>query len=323
MNSDIFLSDKTLIFLLLEGVVFFIQFIALYFAIKILRNWNFSSAESSQYKLEKQSYLVTLFVNFTLLVKFITYPYFIFMLDQLSILIPGAMCGAGVISANYYGEPLFILKTIILFVCGLWLIINDLDIKSRIFPYLKVKFFIYLILFLLIFIEFIIDIVYLSNLSTRSLVTCCSAIYSSDARNALPFALSLKSLLLLFYISFLASFISAYKKSYSVGIISNIIFIYFSYYAVIYFFGTYIYELPTHHCPFCMFANDYGYIGYFIFSSVFLGVFFGSVNFILKYFDIEDINRYFYYSNIFNTFFVLLCTYFVAVYYIKNGVLLH
>jgi len=30
----------------------------------------------------------------------------------------------------------------------------------------------------------------------------------------------------------------------------------------------YIYELPTHHCPFCILQKEYGYIGYLIYVTL-------------------------------------------------------
>jgi hypothetical protein len=34
----------------------------------------------------------------------------------------------------------------------------------------------------------------------------------------------------------------------------------------------YIYELPTHHCPFCIFKKEYDYIGYLFYMTLFAGV---------------------------------------------------
>ena len=34
----------------------------------------------------------------------------------------------------------------------------------------------------------------------------------------------------------------------------------------------YIYELPTHHCPFCIFKKEYAYVGYLFYLTLFGGV---------------------------------------------------
>lgn len=323
MSSSIFLSSDVVIFIFLESILFFLLTLSLYFVILILKNWDFKSTTALQYGLEKKSYLVTLIIYFTIALKLLLLPYFVYSIDILSNIVPGAMCGAGVISANEYGESLLILKTFILFFTSLWLVINQEDIKEKEFPYIKKKFFYFIFIFILITLEFYLNIKYFSNISTDSIVTCCSAIYSSVGdTNPLPLSMNLQALLISFYFIYILSFISNLKKLFIVSAVLSSTFLYISYYALLYFFGTYIYELPTHHCPFCMLQKDYFYIGYLIFISLFLGTFYGIVNLGLKLIIKKEITKYYIYSNIFNTIFIFICTFYVLNYYIKNGVLL-
>ena len=37
------------------------------------------------------------------------------------------------------------------------------------------------------------------------------------------------------------------------------------------FISLYIYEMPTHHCPFCFLQEEYSYIGYPLYLSLFAG----------------------------------------------------
>ncbi|MEA3354143.1 MAG: hypothetical protein U9Q33_10040 [Campylobacterota bacterium] len=322
LNSDIFLSNEILVLLTVETVVLILQFISFYFVIKLLKNWDFSSTSSFQYALEKRSYLVTLLIYFTLFTKTVLYGYFVFTLDTLSNIVPGAMCAAGVLSSNEYGEPLFILKSVVLFLSSFWILFNNMDIKEKIFPYFRKKMCLYVIIFIFLISEFILNILYFSNISTRSLVTCCSAIYSKTGSGALPFDISVETLLILFFTFYIVLVISNKKKIAVLSALFSILFLYISYYAVIYFFGTYIYELPTHHCPFCMLQSDYYHIGYVIFISLFVGVFFGVVNMLMKYLTSKEISKYYQYSNISITFFVIICSFYVILYYLRNGVLL-
>ncbi|MEA2019514.1 MAG: hypothetical protein U9N59_13830 [Campylobacterota bacterium] len=323
MSTDILLSNEVIIFLFIESILLFTLFIAIYFIVAILKNWNFNSTTSAQYQLEKQSYLVTVIIYFTLIVKIFLVPYFTYTVDILSAIVPGAMCGAGVISSNDFGENLLVLKIILLFFISFWLIINKLDIEKKNFPYLKKKFLFFIIIFLFIILEFTLDILYFTDISTLSIATCCSAIYSSDGSiNPLPLGLNLNSLLILFYLLYIMILISNIKQNQYLSALLNVSFLYISYYAILYFFGTYVYELPTHHCPFCMLQKDYSYIGYVIFITLFLGTFFGIINFILTIFTKGLIVKYYKYSNIFNTLFVLTCSLYVVSYYIRNGVFL-
>jgi hypothetical protein len=95
-----------------------------------------------------------------------------------------------------------------------------------------------------------------------------------------------------------------------------------AYYAVIYFFGTYIYALPTHKCPFCMFQKEYYYVGYLVWGSLFGGVFVGATAAIKSIWLHAEDKIWERWSLWLLSFFVLLSTGYVAVYYFTHGVLL-
>jgi hypothetical protein len=80
------------------------------------------------------------------------------------------------------------------------------------------------------------------------------------------------------------------------------------------FFGTYIYELPSHRCPFCYLQSDYYYVGYLIYALLFLGTFYGVVVLFKE--------KFFKVSFIANVLFVVLISGYVLVYYLRNGVFL-
>ena len=42
--------------------------------------------------------------------------------------------------------------------------------------------------------------------------------------------------------------------------------------SLISFISLYFYELPTHHCPFCILQREYGYIGYLLYAALLTGV---------------------------------------------------
>jgi hypothetical protein len=41
--------------------------------------------------------------------------------------------------------------------------------------------------------------------------------------------------------------------------------------AIVSFISVHIYELPTHHCPFCLLQREYGYVGYLLYAGLLLG----------------------------------------------------
>ena len=321
--NKILLSNEIIVFIFAQTVLMILLIIAAYFSFSIIKNWNYSKTTSSQYKLEKKSYLVILIISFTMIIKIFLMPYFAYSIDELSHIVPGAMCAAGVIGANDYGQILLIFKVIVLFFIGIWLVINSLDLKEKTYPYTKKKFIFFIIIFTLIIIENILDILYLTNIPTAEPVLCCSVIFGANSTGSkIPFNLTIPLLLAIFYLLyFLSVFVNVLKNS-LLNLIVNVLFLFIAYYAVTYFFGTYIYELPTHQCPFCMLQHEYNYVGYFIWTTLFLGVYFAVTSHMLKVIVGKELIFTFKYSIIFNSIFVFLCTFYVLRFYLLNGVFL-
>ena len=321
--SSILLSNEIIIFLFVQIILFILLSIAFYFSLSIIKNWDFNKTTNKQYKLEKTSYLVILIISFTLIVKIVLFPYFAYSLDNLSNIVPGAMCAAGIVGANEFGQINLTLKILILFFIGVWLIINSLDLKEKTYPFTKKKYFLYIFIFILSIIELFLDFSFLDNISTKEPVMCCSVIFGvNNTGTKIPFDLSIFNLLIVFYLLYILTTILSLQKSSFINLIINFMFLYIGYYAVTYFFSTYIYQLPTHQCPFCMLQKEYDFIGYFIWGTLFLGTFFGVSSFILKTFINKDLAYTYKYSLIFNTLFVFLCSFYVIRYYLVNGVFL-
>ncbi len=319
---EVFLSSRVLIYTFSESVIFILSLIAFIGAVSILKNWDFNSSSSKQYALEKRAYLIVLIIMFSLIFKIALLPYFAYTIDSLKALVPGAMCATGVLGSGDFGNELLFLKLVILFLIGIWLIINRKDMQAVNYPHLKAKFWFFIFIFLLLGIEFVLEFVYFTTINIQKTAKCCSAIFGVSGDSALPLGLSLPMLLILFYLLFILNIILSSQKKPLLLSISNFAFLYISYQTIIHFFGTYIYQLPTHRCPFCMLQTEYFYIGYLLWAMLFLGVFFGISNLILKILIKKEILSLYRYSQLFNTIFVILCSLYPLVYFIKNGVFL-
>ncbi|MDP3214831.1 MAG: hypothetical protein Q8S73_12050, partial [Deltaproteobacteria bacterium] len=58
------------------------------------------------------------------------------------------------------------------------------------------------------------------------------------------------------------------------------------------FISLYIYELPTHHCPFCIIMEEYGYIGYLLYIPLFGAVVAGmSVGTLIPFRKVESLKQ--------------------------------
>ena len=321
--NEILLSNEVIVYLLSETVLYFLLFIAFLATIGLLKRWNFDAFTTEQFALENRSYLVMTIIFFVMMLKVVLLPYFVYTIDNLSDLIPGAMCGAGVVKANEYGNPLLALKIIILFLSALWLSMNSIDLKEKNYPYLKLKSWFFVLIFFLLSTEYLLDILYFTHIETTNPVSCCSVIFGqTGGANGLPFGLDIPKLLILFYLLFALVILTTVSELAVMSIIASLLFGVIAYYAVVYFFGTYIYELPTHLCPFCMLQDHYFYVGYLLWGLLLLGLFLSIDAAIMQSFFKQPAKSLKRISLLLLSLFVLLCSAYVAVYYLKNGVLL-
>ncbi|OPX27567.1 MAG: hypothetical protein B1H07_01180 [Campylobacteraceae bacterium 4484_166] len=317
---SIFLSNNIVTLFFIQTILLLFSIYSLFISLNIIKNWDFNKTTSYQYNLEKKSYLISLIIFFVIFVKIILFIFFVNSLDGLSSIVPGAMCASGIINANEYGTILLFFKIFVLAGFGIWLVLNKLDIEALDYPYLVKKYYLFLVLFLSIVIEFVLEFLYFTNISIKRPVLCCSAVFQDT--QGFASMMKIEYILILFYINYIALIISNVMKNSLTSLLSGALFLVLSYFSIVYFFGTYIYELPTHKCPFCMLQEEYFYIGYIIWITMFLAVFFSISSFIIEKFIKKEYNGGYKLSIIFSTIFVLLCSYYVLAYYITNGVFL-
>lgn len=310
--SDIILFPEVSIILILDILLFISLSVASYHTIKLIHNYKFGETSQKQYLLEKKSYLVITIISISVIFKIILLPFYIHTLDEISNIIPGAMCAAGVIKTNPYGSPALILKIVSTFISMLWLKLNNKDEKTKENIYFKIKLYFFIFIYITNILELTLELKFFLNISTLSPVLCCSAIYT-NILNPLPFDISTKNLIIIFYITFILLIILNHLKKRALNFIVSLVFVYLSYYAIVYFFGIYIYQLPTHKCPFCMFEKDYYFIGYFIYTSLFLGTFY-TISASIYTFEKKSYKI----GNIFYILYILFLSYPFLSYLIKN-----
>ena len=321
--NNIFLNNQVIVYLLSEAILLLLMGVAFVVTVGILRHWDFGSFSQRQFKLERRAYLVMTVLIFVFVVKFFLLVYFVFAIDALAVLVPGAMCAAGVVSANDYGMPLLFVKLLILFLLLLWVALNRYDLEAKQYPIFRQKSWLFVLIFTLVLGEGWLDIVYFGGIDLRAPVSCCSALFGQlEGANPLPFGLDIPKLLGLFYLLYGVVMLSLVMGQRWVMLVASVLFMVLAYYSVVYFFGTYVYELPTHKCPFCMMQKEYYFVGYLIWGSLFMGTFWGLVWAIMGLYLGEDraVERKRALGLL--SLFVLLCTAYVALYYLKNGVLL-
>ena len=315
------LTPEVLAILILDIIFAFFGVIAFILSIKIFLGWNLNSVSKSQYRLEKQSFLTATIIKYIFAIKVPLFLFFIFTLDKISNVLTGAMCAAGVVDATPYGTYLFILKIINIYFFAYWLVLHSEDIKHEDQPFTKLKFGIFIVAFFFFISELILEGVMFSSIDVDKMVSCCGTLYSSSATSAISSIFSIDTAVLLtaFYTNFLLIVLFYFLKRKYLFAISNLLFIITSLTSLIVFFGTYIYELPTHHCPFCFLQSDYYYVGYFLYVFLFVGTFYGLITGFVHNSQ-DDISKNYKISLLFNFAYVILLSLYPVVFYIKNGV---
>lgn len=320
--SPLFSNNLVIVYGFSETVIVLLTFVVFVLDIKLLRYWNFKSCSNAQLKLEKVAYLVMTIVTFFFTLKLILLTYFVYAIDSLSDIIPGAMCGAGVINADDYGMKLLFVKLIVIFTLLLFLVLNHFDLKAKDYPLFKIKGWVVIVTSLLIFLEFYLDIDYFFGIDITVPVSCCSTLFGNlEGANPLPFNLNITTLLILFFVLYIGSVLSLVLENKIATTLLVLLFGTIAYYSVVYFFGTYVYELPTHKCPFCMLQSTYHYVGYLIWSSLFFGVYFGLIWVIMALLGYNS-KRIKAASIALLTLFALVNSAYVVSYYLQNGVFL-
>ncbi|MEA3384593.1 MAG: hypothetical protein U9Q20_08000 [Campylobacterota bacterium] len=310
------LTPEILTIFILNGIFFVFGTVAFILSIKIYLGWDIDSTSQKQYKLEKQSFLTATIIKYIFAIKLPLFLFFIFVLDKISNVLVGAMCAAGVVDATEYGIYLFVFKIINLYLFGFWLMLHKLDNENEDLPYTRLKYGFFIISYFLFLIEIIVETIMFAAIDPSAMVSCCGTLYSSTSASYISnlFTVDSKILLVMFYGNFLfIVFAYLFKARFVYSVLSSI-FLITSIVSLIVFFGTYIYELPTHHCPFCFLQKDYYYIGYFLYTTLFLGTFFGIAN---SFFNKQN---YLKLSIYFIIIYTLMVTLYPLVYYINNGV---
>ena len=314
------LQPEVLTLMILNAIIAFFAIIAFILSVKIYLFWDIEATTKQQYQLEKQSYLNATIIKYIFMIKLPLFLFFIFTLDDISHLLTGAMCAAGVVNATKYGMYLLMLKIFNLYIFAYWLYLHFIDIKYENLPFTKQKSFLFIFAFFLLMIEIVVEYLMFSGIDVNKMVSCCGTLFSSSATSYISnlFTIPLPLLLAFFYgVYFLMLMTYFFQNRYLFAFL-NFLFIFASIISLIIFFGTYIYELPTHHCPFCMLQKDYHYIGYLLYSFLYVGTFYGMMVGLSPFY----LQKNYKLSIIFNSFYTIIVTTYPIIFYIKNGVFL-
>ena len=263
----------------------------------ILKKWDLNSGSEFQLSLERRTYLISTMLSYAFGFQLISLFLFVYTADHLNPLFVGAMCAAGTLNVNAWGYPAIVLKLFNFVIAGLWLIVNFADNRAHDYPLIKKKYGFLMVITPFMLAEFIIQGLYFLGLTPDVITSCCGSLFSSERENVVAGLTGMPRIpmTIVFYFFMAALFtnglFSLFRKTagYLFAVLSAIAFL-VSASAIISFISLYIYELPTHHCPFCILQQEYDYVGYAFYISLLGGTICGiGVGFLMPFKKIKSL----------------------------------
>jgi hypothetical protein len=249
-----------------------------YYGAKILRRWDLGSGSDLQLTLERRTYLVSTLMSYSMGFQLLSLFLFVYTADDMARFIIGAMCAAGSLHANLWGYPALVLKIITFLLAGTWLIVNYADNRGYDYPLVKKKYALLLMIAPFGMADMIAQAGYFLSLNPDVITSCCGSLFtfgSGKTENSIA-ALPQGPAEILFYAGMSLAFVTGVtfyrtgKAGYLFSLASAAALA-ASVHAIIAFISPYFYELPTHHCPFCILQQEYGYIGYPMYLTLMAG----------------------------------------------------
>jgi hypothetical protein len=257
-----------------------VLYAALY-GVSILENWDLQDGSELQLGLERKTYLISTVMGYAFGFQLLSLFLFIFTADRLSGLFVGAMCAAGTLNVNGYGYPALLFKIFNFILGGVWLIVNYTDNKAFDYPLIKMKYIFLFIITPFIFAEMLTQGAYFLNLKANVITSCCGSIFSPEgpgieasltALPSIPMKISFYTVMTITAVSGLYFYLKGRASAGLIFSVMAVITFTVSIASLISFISLYFYELPTHHCPFCILQKEYYYVGYPLYVALFGGV---------------------------------------------------
>ncbi|MBZ0160447.1 hypothetical protein [Candidatus Methylomirabilis sp.] len=269
-----------------------------YYGMQILRKWDLQSGDEIQLIMERRTYLISTILTFVCGLELMSLFLYVFTANNLCPLFVGAMCAAGTLNVNPYGYPTLLLKIVSFLLAGLWLILNHADNQAYDYPLIKKKYLLLGFIVPLSILETALQGAFFLNLKANVITSCCGSLFSAEQVKGVGSelaALPIIPMMWIFYLGMAVTLLSGvyfYVKGKGGYLYSAFTFAMFavSLAAIISFISIYIYELPTHHCPFCIVMEEYGYIGYLLYLPLFGGAVTGTgIGVLLPFRGIESL----------------------------------
>jgi len=241
----------------------------------IARSWDLASGSARQVELERRTALVSTLLGHALVFQVASLFLFVFAADALAPQFTGAMCAAGSLQADPHGYPALLLMLAAAVAAGLWLVLDHADGLGHDYPLLQVKYRLLVLLAPLVAAAAIWEVAYFRGLHPEVITSCCGSLFSRAGRGAgaelaaLPPGLAAALLWVTVGGAVAAAllFLGVRRGAVALAVLSAAA-LPASLAAVVAYVSPYVYELPTHHCPFCLLQREYHWLGYPLYGTL-------------------------------------------------------
>jgi len=204
---------------------------------------------------------------------------FVATAERLHPLISGAMCAAGTLNASPYGYPTLAIKVVVSGLCGLWLVVNRASPGAIGTSLVRFKQLSVLVVLAPLAAGTVLELRYFGDLDPAIITSCCSTLFGEQAAGigselasvpAGPSRAAFFTLLALTLLSGLAVLLrrGAPELFATLALLLGVV----GMTGVVSWVAPGYYEMPTHHCPFCVLAGEHHYIGYPLYAALGLAV---------------------------------------------------
>jgi hypothetical protein len=247
----------------------------------ILRRWDLASGSALQLSLERRTYLVSTIVGYVLAFEAVSLFLYVYTADALAPMFTGAMCAAGTLAAGGHGYTVLVLRLGNFVLAGLWLVLNHADQLGHDYPLVRTKYALLLALTPLVLLEALLQARTFLALEPEVITSCCGSLFSRGGGTVaadlagLPGAPMAVALYATVGVAAAAgAAFGRYWRGLPGAVLAVVLAIaaglalVVGLAALVSWVSPYVYELPTHHCPFCLLQAEYGWVGYPLYGTL-------------------------------------------------------
>ncbi|MGD2116597.1 MAG: hypothetical protein PVG07_16200 [Acidobacteriota bacterium] len=266
------LSPAVLALLVCSALACAVAAVAAGASLSVVAGWNPDDASARQLSRERRAFLVETTVAVVLVWQLLSVALFVATVEQLHPLFTGAMCAAGTLHASPFGYPTLSIKLAVFALCGLWLVAHHAAPAAASTGLVRARHLALPVLAGALAAENAVQLRYFADLDPAIITSCCATVFDEAAGGvgAGLASLPVPETRAVFFAGLAATLGAGWhavrrRRSPVLFSVLSVLLGGISVAAVVAWVAPGFYELPTHHCPFCLLSAEYFYVGFLLY----------------------------------------------------------